>query len=141
MAVEVETQLESWLLENAPEPSGGNPNEVITAEGTLAEPFGEVSIDDIIAGFVDKSATAYLTINFPGSPSITLCGSYFNNLLVFSLAISINGQVWLRAASAQYYPNGGLQLALVENQGTKTDVTANAGSITTTLVFVKHPLP
>lgn len=120
---------------------GGNPNTVVTVDGTLAEPFGALSAETIMEGISNQSVTALLTIYLPGSPATTLTGAILNNLLVFSLAFSINGSNWLRAASAQYQSSGVLALAAVDNAGSFSNITAQAGSINTTLTIINHPLP
>lgn len=137
MAVEKETQLEVWLEENMPEPGGGNPNYVETIEGTLSNPWGLYSFDDIFNGIVNSEITVamsvqgltqglYLPLFISGDESITTQACSYSA-----------GGVPTSAAIVEWY-GGDLDTHTIWLDG---EVQTLPVFLVTTLKIIHHPLP
>lgn len=122
---------------------GGNPNSVQVIEGTLANPFGDIAMDELQAAVISGNATAILEFNasalgfgtqktalyYYGDEELT--ASYAGLTPAFSVAY------YLRWNSA----SGDLEYAYVEEDGTVTDVKTAAASLPSTLTIYLHPMP
>lgn len=121
-------------------PTGGNPNYVETIEGTMASPFGEHTVTELMAGIDDNSMSVTLQISLQGH-TVVLPGAILGYLR-FSLAIEPDNTAgWQNVAEVSYYNNGNIYNALYDERGNITDLKPMASSISTVLTIIHHPLP
>lgn len=141
MAVEKETQLEAWLEENMPEPSGGNPNYVETIEGTLANPWGEKNPSTLYDAMEQGDITLSLSINVPGI-DLTLPCVIVGDKLTFPVA---SNQPTSFLAGVVEYDNFDVSekvYQIVKDDLTTMDITAGFPLQTPViLTIINHPLP
>lgn len=145
MAVEKETQLEVWLEENMPEPSGGNPNYVETITGTLANPWGSVNPTELCADIADKNASLIVTLTLPGYGPLPLA------VQAFPADGQIVASVFNNAGTVDVTNASAIRLTLNTGYSTYALVALTGGAIAdysglmdtaqTTLTIIHHPLP
>lgn len=137
MAVEKETQLEAWLEENMPEPSGGNPNYVETIEGTLANPWGD-RFSDIYNEYNANNVTIVIVYDrytlFPTKTSTTL--DFYGATSMDALST--------KAVRVSYRISNGVLRSAKKLEAsatpayTLTDISSDS---TCSLRIIHHPLP
>lgn len=119
---------------------GDNTAETIT--GTMANPFGEHTAAEIIAGIGDNSVTVRLTLSI-GANTMTMAGNLLRGNLQFSVAIfsSLEEEALSTAGEALYASDGSLIRAWYHNRGTNTNLSGMASQIRTSLLLLTHPMP
>lgn len=125
---------------------GGNPNETGTIEGTVAAPFGELGaeyfIEQMAAGNlsgimkVDGTYFGTGTINLPMLSSGT-------TLYIQGATAELVGGSWTTSSVLITYEAGtpALQEVYAVAEGSVTDLRTYAGSISTEIDYIYHPLP
>lgn len=117
-----------------------NPNYVETIEGTMASPFGEHTVIELVEGINNNSMTVILQISLQGQTAV-LPGAILGYLR-FNLAIAIDSTMgWQNVAEVSYYNDGNIYNALYDVRGSITDLKPMANSISTVLTIIHHPLP
>lgn len=127
---------------------GGNPNSVQVIEGTLANPFGDVDINELMdALYVGADQTGDAHAIIAGDAAVLGFGLlqqpvYCMNYRLRSTAGDINEDGSL--CNEIYWYLDGEQLAIhayIEQNGTLTNIASYASQIPTTLTIYWHPMP
>ena len=117
----------------------GNPNYIETIEGTLANPFGELDVEELFSGLANNGLTLILL-----ALGSSLVGQIIgNNSILFGTAVfsdPTDSAPWLGGSVSYYFPDDTVQLgyAKVCQNGVWNDIPA---TMRTGLTVVHHPLP
>ena len=137
MAVEKETQLEAWFEENMPEP-GGNPNYVETINGTVANPWGSYSLQQIIDGLKSNQLSVKMSMDDQTFVVPTVLEQF--NGLVFSVLVVMGTNPAINGVSVLYVGDD-VQVFIVEGNDSNYTVTSEDLTTPCTLAITHHPLP
>ena len=118
---------------------GGNPNYVATVTGTLANPFGELDVEELFSGLVNNDST--LMLSSLGSLLMGQIGN--NNSILFGTVIfsdSTESTPWLGGSVSYYLSDDTVQLGYAKlcQNNVWIDIPATTE---TGLTVVHHPLP
>lgn len=118
---------------------GGNPNYVETVEGTLANPFGELNIEELFSGLANNGLTLILLAL--GSSLVGQISGH-NNITFGTVIFSdpTDSTPWLGGSVSYYLPDDTVRLgyAKVCQNSVWIDVPATTQSV---LTVIHHPLP
>lgn len=122
-----------------------NPNSSETITGTLSNPWGEMTMDqinelrrDIMSG--NASMTVNMTLN--GTTAHTSVNVYDYAFRMHFVSYITSSPVELDSAvQVEYGNNGELLVAIMTMSGQTTDVKPMANMVTTTMIIYRHPMP
>jgi len=116
---------------------GGNPNYVETIEGTLANPWGGYTLQQILDGIASNQMSIMI---FSEGQSVAPAVFQQMNALLFSLAFVLGDNQSFTALSLMY---AGTDVTAFTMHGQNGNYTITAEDLTTpcTLTIIHHPLP
>ncbi len=118
---------------------GGNPNYVETVEGTLANPFGELNIEELFSGLANNGLT--LILSALGSSLVGQISGH-NSISFGTVLFSdpTDSTPWLGGSVSYFFPYDTAQLAYAKvcQNSVWIDVPATTQTV---LTVIHHPLP
>ena len=121
-------------------PGGGNPNSEEVITGTLAEPFGDHSVTELLSK-VGTSASIKLELSFGGTTGSVLLDSNGEYLYGGYAAFDVSGgQGSVTTAFRLDYSERGIEVADALMSGTYTSLLSMAEQIPTTTTIIWHPM-
>lgn len=124
---------------------GGNPNSVQVITGTLANPFGDVNLAELITAFNTGGASIFIAIDatvigqgvFPDAPM-----NWTSDYGLSITGVTGNTSELLRAALINWSSiDGTLTYAVMYTGASGTDIESYASQMPTTLTIYWHPMP
>lgn len=124
---------------------GGNPNSVQVIEESLANPFGDVNLEELITAFNTGGASMFITIDatvlgqgvLPDVP-ISWSSDYgFNASGVTGTTSELSSALLINWSSI----DGTLTFAVVYTGASSTDIESYSSQMPTTLTIYWHPMP
>lgn len=135
-----QSRVEDLLQQLLESGGGGNPNRVETITGTLAEPFGEHSVAELLSK-VGSDVSVKLELSFGGMTGSVLLDSNGTYLYGGYAAFSVSGgQGTITTAFRLDYAENGLHVADAYMSGTYMDLVPMASQIPTETTIIWHPL-
>ena len=122
-----------------------NPNSIEIYTGTLDDPWGDLDLDGLLAQVNSGDVTMRMEIDGSelglGTGNV-FCSPFFDDSFNFQGTGLFGSTVaaWYSAV-ASYTDEGVFNEAYLLSDGTATDITEYASSITTTLTVMRHPMP
>lgn len=137
-----------WLLNEIRKNTageGGNPNEVETATGTLANPFGSINAAELAAALESGDASASVTFDFEEFSGIKLpligWTSGGGGMRVDFASISSSYILCMRIIWGSNGNATSGKLVATLPAGQVTDITDSLNTYDSTLTVIWHPLP
>lgn len=134
------TRVEQYLAYIAENGGGGNPNTQQTIQGTVANPWGDVSYSELAAALANGDAHAILRFSFNGNNVVTPLISY-NGSTVFGSVANIAENLTNSVAVNIRWDSGTVIYARAVTAGQVQDVTAYTSGIQSNLIIYWHPMP
>lgn len=128
---------------------GGNPNYVENIVGTLANPWGDVDIADVVDDCTQQMATIYLLADGTaiGLPEVELNlqrGGITSTEVPFAVAAAHtnNSDIYFNGFLVVFdISTGTATAAVIQNDGDLTNLLPYTSQIPTALSIIHHPLP
>ena len=135
------TRLEQYLAHIAENGSGGggNPNTQQTIQGTVANPWGNVSYSELAAALASGDAHAILRFSFNGNNVVTPLISYGGSIVHGSVATIAENLANSVAVNIKWN-SGTVVYARAVTAGQVQDVTAYTSGIQSNLIIYWHPM-
>lgn len=119
-----------------------NPNNVVTVTGTMANPWGNLDVAELIAAIKADNATAYINFTFNGT---TFSKVYVRVVQGDHFFVSLFGSAGTLQTcagfSAEYTSEGAIETCYSLAGGVVLNLTSQASELTIELVVIYHPLP
>lgn len=142
------TRIEVLLMEVArtvAEGGGGNPNRVEAITGTLAEPFGEHSIAELIEAVSQNNATVKMSVSMGQSTGVLIfnTNAALNSLYSAICEFTVSGSTGTvsTGVSLVYTLEHGITIADVLMSGQYMNLVPQAAYMQTETTIIWHPLP
>ena len=143
------TRNEVLLMEVArtvAEGGGGNPNRVEAITGTLAEPFGEHSIAELIEAVSQNNATVKMSVSIGQSTAVLIfnANAELNSLYsgICELTENVDGTGTVSTGVSLIYTlEHGITFASVLMSGQYMNLVPQAAYMQTETTIIWHPLP
>ena len=125
--------------------SGGNPNSVQVITGTLANPFGDVDLEELETAFDNGGASMTIIVDATVIGQGVFPRAVMNWTSEYSFTLSsVRGYTTELVSAALVIwdsDTGNVSVATMYSGATGTDILSYAASIPTTLTIYWHPMP